>query len=305
MVKDTPEGLYRKLHEELKGKGVASIEQALSEMRLQPLHHSLRELINPGQWRWLIQHRECAAEGAFSEQRQAILAEIRQKAAAFTQTAEHFLSKPLAAERIQADLTCACQVLLSPQTYFVPNAAVEKLCQGDSYTWCTMLGWTFLAFLARLEEDDPLKAFRLSWEWLKEWKLEKLLEDVFQGMMLTETEAQRALLAVQLLLKHPLPLTNPANFSEAELLAFWFSDGAFRQFIGVNPYQGIDWFIKEAFEEWLDLLLISGTVTDHCFYKENDLAQVLSLTEQFINSLKQKAQLSKYQVRAFLHMCGV
>ncbi|GAB4475933.1 MAG: hypothetical protein Kow0088_13300 [Anaerolineales bacterium] len=304
-VTDTPLGYYRKLHDQLKGRGVPSIEQALADIRLQPLRLSLRELINPGQWRWIIQHRECAENEQFSVQKDSILAEIQHKVTAVSRSVANFLASPINLEQLQRDISCACETLLSPHVSLPRNAVVEKLCLGDSYAWSTMLSWVFLAYLGHLREDELQKAIRRSWEWFKEWKLESLFEDAFQGMMLTETEVQRALLAVQLLLKHPLPLVNKEDLLEAEILPFWFSDGACRQFIGVNHYQGIDWFVKEAFEEWLDLLSVTSAISCRCTHKGEDLTRILSSTEEFLSGLKHKAQLSKYQLKEFLHLCGV
>ncbi|RCK74276.1 MAG: Alpha-amylase family protein [Anaerolineae bacterium] len=301
-VRDTPDGLYRQLHAELRGKGVPSIEQALKEKRLQPIRHALRELLNPGQFHWLIQHRQCAEDELPSEKQATIIAEIQHKGAMIGQNVENYLAKPLAIDRLQVDLACACQTLLSPVRLPRQSPTVEKLCQGDSYVWSTLLGWLFLAPLGHLQESESQKAFQLSWQWFREWKLENLLDEALRGMMLTETEIQRALLAIQVLLKYPLQMDEKGDLSTEKNLALWFSDGSFRQFIGINHYQGTDWFVKEAFEEWLDLFGIAALITWRCI-KSEDSQPLLAVLEPFINDLKHKAQLSRYQLREFLQLC--
>ena len=301
-VRDTPDGLYRQLHAELRGRGVPSIEQALKEKQLQPIRQALRELLNPGQFNWLIQHRQCAEDELLSEKQASVLAEIEHKAAILCQKVENLFAKSLATHRLQLDLACACKTLLSPAQLPVQNPTVDKLCQGDSYAWSTLLGWMFLAPLGRLQESQPQKALQISWQWYREWKLEDLLEEVFQGMLLTETEIQRALVAVQILLKYPLQMDEEGTLSEENHLSLWFSDGSFRQFIGVNHYQGTDWFVKEAFEEWLDWLSIAALINWRCM-KAEDSRPLLAALESFLSELKQKAQLSRYQLREFLQLC--
>jgi hypothetical protein len=300
-VRDTPDGLYRQLTAELNGKGVPSIEQALQEKRLQPVRQALRELLNPGQLNWLIQHRQCTEDELLSEKQSSVIAEIEHKAAVLSQKIENLFTKPLATDRLQDDFACACQTLLSPAQLAVQSPTVDKLCQGDSYTWSTLLGWMFLAPLGHLQETQPQKALQISWQWFREWKLENLLEDVFRGMLLTETEIQRALLAVQILLKYPLQMEENIPSPENNL-ALWFSDGSFRQFIGVNHYQGTDWFVKEAFEEWLDLMSIAALITWRCM-KGEESHPFLAALEPFLSELKHKALLSRYQLREFLQLC--
>ncbi|PWH20070.1 MAG: alpha-amylase [Anaerolineae bacterium] len=300
-VRDAPDGLYRQLHAELKGKGIASIQQALMEKRLQPLYHSLRELINPGQWNWLIQHRQCAESERSPQSLTIVIPELQHKAAALSRNVESYLAKPLATDRLQSDLAFLCQTLLTPAQLPMNNPTVDKLCQGDSYAWSTVLAWMFLAPLGRLQESELPKALQLSWKWFREWKLESLLEEALRGMMLTEAEIQRALLAVQLLLKYPLTLQKGSPFSAENDPALWLSDGSFRQFIGVNHYQGTDWFVKEAFEEWLDWLKITAWITWQWLQAEDSRQRLASL-ESFLSELNQKAQLSRYQLREFMQL---
>ncbi|MCX8061038.1 MAG: alpha-amylase family glycosyl hydrolase [Anaerolineales bacterium] len=306
-VRDTPDGIYRRLHDELQGRGVPSVEQAKVEMLLHPVRQSLREMMNAGQWNWLIQHRVCEfSEGAIGHV-DGVVQEVNHKAAIFAQRVEIYLAKPVASNRYQTELTCLSRSLLSHLPYFPASPTVERLCQGDSYTWSILLGWMFLATLGKLEEADPQKASQLSWQWYREWKLETLLEEASQGMLLTEAEVQRVRIAVELLLKYLLRIDNANRFSEEDVLALWFSDGSLRQFVGVNHYQGVDWFVKEAFEEWLDLICITSVLSRICqrLDIEINFTSAVCELEPFLITLKQKAQESKYQLREFLRLCGV
>ena len=57
-VKENEWGHYGQLSDYLAGRGVPSIEDALKELYLQPVHHTFRQLVNPGMFRWLINNRQ-------------------------------------------------------------------------------------------------------------------------------------------------------------------------------------------------------------------------------------------------------
>lgn len=306
-IKDTPDQIYRRLHDELRGRGIPSIEQAKADLLLQPVRQALREMMNAGQWNWLVQHRICDLSEGTVEKLDGILLEIDTKAANVAQHVERLLAKPLEGNRYRAELVCLCRALLSQLRYLTESATVERLCQGDSYVWSILLGWMFLTPLGKLEEAETQKARQLSWQWFKEWKLESVVNEAFQGMLLTEAEVGRAMLAVQLLLRFWFRIDISSKLSEVDMLALWFSDGAFRQFVGVNHYQGVDWFVKEAFEEWLDLLCLTSVILSYCHrgYQEIELSNVVCELEPLFADLKQKGHLSKYQLGEFLKLCGV
>ncbi len=304
-VRDTPEGIYHQLHSELRGRGIPSIDQALAEIRLNPVRQALRELINPGQWNWLIQHQHCHDDNSLEEEQSVVMDQIQHKAAILAQRIETYLSKPLNVDQFQAALRCSCHVLLSQLRHLQPHSIVAQLCQGDSYIWATVLGWMFTANLGTLQQNSSITALQLSWQWFQEWKLERILEETLQGMMLTETEAQRALLAIRLLLKYPLHLESESVLSISDALALWLSDGHFRQFIGVNHYHGIDWFVKEAYEEWLDLLSFITALSHHCIEHKGSFEEKVNQLEPFFSLLRENAQLSKYQLKELLRLCNI
>jgi hypothetical protein len=59
-VRDDPVHQYAQLTGFLSGRGVPSIEEALKELFLQPIHYPFKELVNPDLFRWL---RDAVADG--------------------------------------------------------------------------------------------------------------------------------------------------------------------------------------------------------------------------------------------------
>jgi glycosidase len=57
-VVDDGLGQYAQLAEYLDGRGVPSIDEAIKELYLQPVHRAFRQLVNPGMFRWLIDNRQ-------------------------------------------------------------------------------------------------------------------------------------------------------------------------------------------------------------------------------------------------------
>jgi hypothetical protein len=56
-VKDNEWRQYANLAAYLNGHGVPSIDEAMKEIFLQPIHEAYRELVNPGFVRWVISNR--------------------------------------------------------------------------------------------------------------------------------------------------------------------------------------------------------------------------------------------------------
>ena len=54
-VRDDPFGTYRQLAGYLSGRGVPSVDEALKEIFLQPLHYPFKELVNADMFRRLIE----------------------------------------------------------------------------------------------------------------------------------------------------------------------------------------------------------------------------------------------------------
>jgi hypothetical protein len=75
-VRDNAQHHYAHLTAYLRGRGVPSIEEAMREIFLQPIHHSFEELMNPGMFRRMMDARVTHVDGQLDP---ALLDEVEQK----------------------------------------------------------------------------------------------------------------------------------------------------------------------------------------------------------------------------------
>ena len=81
-VQDNEWHQYAHLAAYLDGRGVPSIEEALREVFLQPIHEPFRELVNAGHLRWLMDNRAAALGAQYTAPLPEVLVEAERRALA-------------------------------------------------------------------------------------------------------------------------------------------------------------------------------------------------------------------------------
>jgi len=139
---------------------------------------------------------------------------------------------------------------------------------GDPRLWGTLLGWLMTNDIGKMVH--PIEFAEISRSWLDEWRLDTPLYETLKALGGNDEEARRLTDLVRLLISHHptlLPVLSSATrkggaagmrptfqAKQAQLrpiLQSWLADPDVQRFLGFNRYQGILWFNREAFEEWL------------------------------------------------------
>jgi hypothetical protein len=98
---------------------------------------------------------------------------------------------------------------------------------------------------------------------------------------LNDSDVRRARIALEL--GHPAEVRSPARLAEA-----WLSDGDVRSFLGINEWDGVEWFNREAFA---DLLSIAAGL---------DRADGARRPSPVIGRLRRAAETAAYRVDTFV-----
>jgi glycosidase len=287
-VIDDESGQYRRLANRLNGRGVPNISEALKEMLLEPVLLPFDELVNAGQFRWLIDHRAGSPVYPVSDL-EPILDEIEAKAVRLLEGINAHLQRSTDPEPIAAEVRREVGELLGipnlgarlPQP--VSRKADQSLAfllagsgeqdtspikAGDATTWGILLGWLLTRRLGEVVKDgSPAEASR---QWLDEWLLGKRLSGVLRDLGADQEAAQQAAELVSLLIAHQdwtLPKdkrSKTGSADPAEAMRAWLADTGVQRFIRVNRYQDILYFNKEAFEQWLWWMFTTEAVQAAC-----------------------------------------
>jgi glycosidase len=217
-------GMWARLADRLGGRGVPSIEGALRELQLAPVHDALRSAVADPSRATVERLVAMVAEATGTDGDQpAVVGRVAERA-----------------ERAQPLI-----------------ARIE-----DPSQEAALRLWALLSPLGSLATGAPVGA--TSRAWYEELRLAPVVADGLRGQGLDEAGAWWAAERVRTLLDLPLPATVGGRGSSValRLVDAWLSHPAVRPFIRVNAYEGVEWFHRESFDEllaWMDRLeRISG-----------------------------------------------
>ncbi len=263
---DGPARLYRRLAERLGGSGVPSIDEALRELELEPVHRPFRRLFEAELLRRAIAGEAAALDELEARQRE-LLAAVAEATGSTPGEGE-------AGDRLRAAITGSARAELvaigrladlrrrlagtrSRHALAAAERVAARLAEGPA-TSGVLAAWALLRGLGRLAERpemaDAGRVARTSRAWFDEMRLEPPLAAAFRDLGLDEAGAWRAVELLRVLITLP----RPARLRP--LIEAWLADEDVRPFIRVNRWEGVAWFNKEAFEELSDWLLVLDAI---------------------------------------------
>ncbi len=266
-VADGPSGQHRRLAERLNGAGVPSIDEALRELVLEPVHMPLRRLLEPGIVRGIV--RGGATEGEASAVLDGAAVRLAAFLAALAEATDPGGASALEEMAGEARPELAAIGALASALDAVPPDALEDGARASTVrrlrarlaepeTGAILVAWSLLRRPGRLAGDSV--AMR---SWFDELQLGRVLGASFRELGLDESTAWAAVETVRVLITLPRPADVDARAGHhlARLVEAWLGDVNVSPYIHVNRHEGVSWFNKESFEalaEWLALLEIVG-----------------------------------------------
>ncbi len=212
-------GVWGRLAERLGGRGVRSIEDALRELQLAPVHDAVRAAI-------------------MDPSHDAVARVVGAVAEATGTVGDRDAVVGLAVAR---------------------SAAAEPVAAGieDTSEAAALRAWALLSSLGSLPAGAAVGP--TSRAWYEELRLAPVVAEALRAGGLDEAGAWWAAERVRTLLDLPLPssLGGPAATLLARLVDAWLAHPAVRPFIRVNAWDGVEWFHRESWEEllaWMDRL---------------------------------------------------
>ncbi len=206
-------GVWRRLAERLGGRGVPSLEGALRELALAPVHDALRAVI----------------------------------AAPSRDAVERFVGAVAEATGTAGDRAAVTDAVVDRA------AAAEPVVAGiaDPSQAAALRVWTLLSPLGSLPSGAAVGP--TSRAWYEELRLAPVVADALRGRGLDEGAAWWAAERAHTLLDLPLPssLGGQAATLPARLVDAWLAHPAVRPFIRVNAWEGAEWFHRESWDELL------------------------------------------------------
>lgn len=313
-VQDNEWHQYAQLTAFLDGRGVPSVDEALKEIFLRPLHYPFRELVNAAMFHYVMDNRLSSSKGELDE---AVLNEVEQKSAQLireihklTQTEADESNDEAVSVGIRQSVAAIQELPVVAERYEFPNrgrfAAASKFLQsnldGNQMVWVTMLGWAFTRNLGKVFGEKG--AEERSRSWIDEWLLGKIIAGVMVDMGLDKSQAWHAVRIIKFLTSHQnwIDIQAPKKKRAYHSLSMWLQDSEVQYFLGINRHQGVLWFNKESYEhllKWMFTLAVIDVLADPEVESEEVRGKIFQHYE-VIRQMRSAETESDYQVEKLL-----
>lgn len=315
-VRDDVDRRYARLAALLNGRGVPSVDEALREMYLQPVHQPFRELMNAEMLRQLLNARVPRRGRTPFRLDVVLLDDIEEKFLRFAYAAKQFSGgvgdEGVLAKQVRREIEVLLGMTADHRQKTVARARSTVIGQrsvlkylrshltGDA-AWATMFAWTFVHALAQVQGNgDGSTLLTTSWVershlWIDEWLLGKLIARAFQDFGLGEAQAWQAVAVIKLMTTHQhwFELRDRRQSRASLLLNAWLEDEEARRFLQINRYNDTVWFNKEAFEALVGWMFAAAFVS---LRQSKEIVAV----HQVVKALLKAERKSKYQIAKLL-----
>jgi glycosidase len=275
-VRDGSARLWSRLWERIGSRGVPSLDDALRELALEPIHEPLRAAIVDGL-------APLIRTGGAPDERALEAATARAVAAIAAATSTGRRAEDVTrviVERARDLASRARPTALGGHAGHDRQPSPVTAAFGDRWHRAVLAGWLLTAPLGRLAPGDPVATSRA---WFDELRLEQPLVAGLRSTGVDEGGAWSASARVRLLLDLPRPSTVGGRSrpeSARRLVTAWLDRPDLRGFLGVNRWDGVEWFSREKWRELLDWsLLLDELVSTDAAQAARSRAVVVALAD--------------------------
>jgi glycosidase len=339
LLRDNQWHQYAQLSAYLNGRGVPSVEAAITEILLQPILSAFNELANPGFLNWLNVNRLGVQVPRSKKESQVItpnleaaLEEAEQKMSVLLMEIKSFAGgdepEALVAESFRKDLEMVLKLpelekqlqiagkrkdfrglkfINQPPQIVSQEKRPGSLADMGMEIWGVFYGWIFMHRLGYVLPDHTPSQRRA---WLDEWMVTKQLVVALMEMGLDVKKAERVARLSRLLVGREdwFDATLKPSLLSSQALKGWLSDQEVQAFLGINRFQGILWYNREAFEEWVWWIYVLAVVENLGRRTDDDPAVILHEIQQIYEIVRRilaAEKLSGYQVEKLLEAMEV
>ncbi len=299
-VEDNEWSHYGQICGYLNGRGVPSIDDTVREIFLQPIHHSFRELVNPGFFRYVlashkdIMNREALlpADDLIDQATTRLFGLLHEIKAYLGSTRD----ETVIVDEVKRKFTALIQSHPFVQDITDGEGDLHMLLARELSA--SNLAWLFVHVLGGLVDGAEGRE-EISRSWIDEWLFGRIIGETLKDLGYDEKEVHGALLLIKIFTTHQ---DWCAETDPRAILNSFMGDGDVQFFLGVNRYQGILWFSKEAFEEMIAWMYFTAGISTMSGEDGDEKEMLRSLKRCFtmIEFLHRASLASGYQLEKLI-----
>lgn len=302
---------YANLEAYLDGRGVPSIDEALKETFLKPIHHAFRELANQKMFDKIYSACCLKTTTAVDEK---IVSEFGGKMRTLLNEIRHFQSGTgdidSITQQCEQELTIYLQLpvmdkIIKQQKIRELNDPIQSMMaflNDLTSRWSTLYSWLIIHRLGAAV--NPSQLAEQSRAGIDDWLLGKILDQFFSELSFPSLEVQRIILLLKILTSHQYwcPSDEKVQRTAHQSMETLLRDGEVQAFLQVNRFREILWFNKESFDELCDWLMSITTVEAIRKGKSDPQQMIRDIRKcvELVKKFKEAEQLSGFQVEKLL-----
>ncbi len=291
---------YAQLCRYLGGRGVPSIEETMREIFLQPVHQYFRELVNPGFFRYVLTtHRDVVNRKVLLPPEE-LTDEVTRKLADLCREIKTYAGSSQDEQAIIREVTRKLTTLITshPFTEHIAESETDIRSVLSRELSAAHLAWLFVHVLGGLIDGAGPRE-EVSRSWIDEWLFGRIIGETLEELGYDDSDRHSAQLLIKIFTTHQRWCEDRDPRS---VLASLMADGDVHYFLGVNRYQGVLWFSKEAFEDMMAWMHFTAGVLilSREGLEERRMFEELRDSFKAIDTLHQASLSSDYQLEKLM-----
>ena len=265
---------YARLCNYLNGRGVPSIDNALREIFLQPIHECFSELIHNNVLKRLWDERLAILRKEINFPPSDLLSDIELKTTNLLFEIKKHTNGTGDAEKESRKIISIIECLLTgfDVKTGIDNKRMEILqknitdidenLKNDDLVFFTLCSWAFVHSLGMIVSESEHEARELSRSWIDEWLLGRFIIQTLSELGFDQEAASRTVSVIKFLLSYQGWYED--YHTPYDIVSVLLHDNEIRDFLQINRHMDILWFNKEAFEGLLFWMLLVSSVRTSC-----------------------------------------
>lgn len=261
-IQDNEQRHYTHLNAYLNGRGVPSIEGALREIFLQPIHQAVGNLFNAPLMRRLVDIQIACSRKEIGSIPGELLAEVKDKLLHLVWEVKNYTRGNGDEQAVAEDIVRMVKNILVlqdirgglPSRWANISDGIASLLTTDlddlDFIFATAYGWSLIHGLARVTvgvQEEP----EVSRCWIDEWHLGRSIGNGFVDLGFDEWTRLRALALIKIFTSNRSWFLSPETVDAYTVMASLLQDDEVRRYLQINRHMDILWFSKESFESLL------------------------------------------------------
>jgi len=258
-IADDERDSYRRVCEFLAGRGVPSVQGALRELVLQPVLQPLRQILNAGYFRYLIDSLPDNPEKKIPA---GLMAEAEGKLTALMDGVEQFMGGAHHRDDLLLELRASLRLIFSlplfDRQYPLPGSKKYHEIAGylssppsnqEKTGWMVLFAWAFLHNLGALSGSAEPQAVTL--DWYQEWSFGRILSGAAIELGCDIGQATQIGDALRILIEQQHWFSSSKKMTPAEMARGWFGNQDIQRYLEVNRFNEVLYYNQERFEAFI------------------------------------------------------